>query len=274
MGKLLKVDFKRVLKDKLFLIMCILAAVFGLITPLLTGGISILIGEGGETAVEMLGLPSTAQSSFFQAMMFGSDMSLIAPILLAIILCKDFGSGTVRNKLIGGYSRTQIFFSMYLVCTVVLFGVVLLTGLLSMGISLFFFPFRAEGESMGYFFGSMGLEVLVYLLIGGIISWLCALRKNVGLVIVIYAAMSIGLSLITVIFSGLIVLLEDMGGYDTLLTVLRAIQTVNICDISMAIGNGSGYETKELVGYILAPLAETGLLLGWSVLKFKKRDLK
>lgn len=273
MANLLKVDFKRVLKDKLFLIMCILAGVFGLITPLLTGGISLLVGEEGSSAVAMLGLAATAQDNFFQAMMFGSDMGLIAPILLAIILCKDFGSGTVRNKLIGGYSRTQIFFSMYLVCTVVLFGVVLLTGLLSMGVSLFFFPFSGEGQTVGSFFGSLGLEVLVYLAICAMLSWLCALRKNVGIVIVLYAALTIGLSLITMILSGVIMLLENLGGYDTLLMVLRAIQTVNICDISMSIG-GTGYETKELLGYIIVPLAETGLLLGWSVLKFKKRDLK
>jgi ABC-type transport system involved in multi-copper enzyme maturation permease subunit len=230
-----------------------------------------------EETVELMkaaGMGMTAQGQFFDAFSVGNNLGLIAPVLLAIILCKDFSFGTVRNKIIGGYSRKQIVLSMYLVCLTVLFGIMFLHALLSLAVSLIFFPFRDAGQTFGYFIGSLGLEVLVYLLVAALVCWLCALRKNVGLVIVVYVAVVLGLSLVAGILSGVELVMTEFGGNETALKIIRFFQNINVYNFALVIGKGTGYEAKELLSYILTPLAGTGLILGWSVLRFKKRDLK
>ena len=96
MLNLLKTDLKRVLKDKLFIILCIIAGVFSLITPLLYKGLYVLMG--GD---DFLGMFS-AKGLFFRSFVPGDNLGLIAPVLVAIALCKDFSHGTVRNKIISG----------------------------------------------------------------------------------------------------------------------------------------------------------------------------
>lgn len=277
MSNLLVVDFKRVLKDKLFLILCILAAAFSIVLTLLMGGIySIVDGETAEF-LAVMGMSQTAKSQFFTSFSLGDNMGLVAPILLAIVLCKDFSAGTVRNKIISGSSRFSIVMSMYIVCLVVLFGVMFLHALLTLLISLIFFPFQETAmtaASFGHMLTSLGLEFLLYGLVSAIVCWLCALRKNVGLVIVCYVALVLGLSLVAGILQGVGMVLEEVGGHDTAVKVIDFFQSINIFSFMGAIGRGSGYEKKELLNYILVPLVGTGLLLGWSVLKFNKKDLK
>jgi ABC-type transport system involved in multi-copper enzyme maturation permease subunit len=194
MTNLLAVDFKRILKDKLFLIVCILAAVFAVMTPLLY---TLLLG-GMEDMLGAVGLSMSAKSQFFDSFSLGNNLGLIAPVLFAIILCKDFGQGTLRNKLISGNARASILLSMFTVTFVVLFGVMLLHALLTLGLALFFFPY-AEGTAfslgeLGYFFTSLALELVLYVFLAALVVWLCAVMKNVGLVIVGYIAIVMGMT--------------------------------------------------------------------------------
>ena len=111
MFNLLKTDFKRILCDKLFLVLCIIGGAFAVFTPLLYKVLFSLI-----EAEEFLNMTVNAKSLFFTAFSPSDNFGLILPILLAIILCKDFSHGTVRNKLICGYSRKKVFLSMYIAC--------------------------------------------------------------------------------------------------------------------------------------------------------------
>jgi hypothetical protein len=99
MKGLLKADFKRVFKDKLLIVMGILAVVFALITPLLY---ALLFSGANEMVAGMVGGIVSAKSNFFASFSVGNNLGLIAPVLLAIVLCKDFSFGTVRNKIIAG----------------------------------------------------------------------------------------------------------------------------------------------------------------------------
>lgn len=276
-ANLLKVDFKRVLKDKLFLVMCILALVFSTINPLLMGGIQSIMDDESLQMVEAAGMTLTGQGQFFDAFTFGNNLGIIAPVLIAIILCKDFSAGTIRNKIISGYQRSRIFLSMYIVCLAVLFGVMLIHGLLTLAISLIFFPFQSSPvtlSSFGYFMGSLGLEFLMYMLIAALVCWLCALRKNVGLVIVLYVAIVMVMTLLAGILVGVKEVMVFIGGNDTAVKVIDFFQSINVFYSETYIGQGTGYETKELLSCILTPLVGTGAVLLWSILKFNKKDLK
>ena len=103
MRSLLKADFKRVLKDKLLLVMGILAVVFAAFTPLLY---AVMFSSMEMVDDPMVSSLISGKMQFFASFSMGNNLGLIAPVLLGIALCKDFSFGTVRNKIIAGKSRT------------------------------------------------------------------------------------------------------------------------------------------------------------------------
>ena len=281
MLKLLKVDFKRVFKDKLFLVMCILAVVFAAVTPLLYvaifGSLGVDTDEMSE-ALEAMGMAINAKSMFFQSFSLGNNLGLILPVLLSIILCKDFSHGTVRNKIIGGNSRTSIFMSMYSVCFCVLFGVMVLHALLTMLISLIFFPYQSTAfvaSDIGYFLLSLLFEALLYAFVSALVSFLCACTKNMGLAIVGYVAIVMIMSVVTSIlqFGALMVPVAD-GGDSTILKAIEFLQDINVFNFATVVGVGTKYSVREILCCILSPtLSALGLTL-FGIFKFKRKDIK
>ncbi|MBE6535504.1 MAG: hypothetical protein E7677_02650 [Ruminococcaceae bacterium] len=281
MLKLLKVDFKRVFKDKLFLVVCILAGVFAVVTPLLYvaifGSIGVETNEMSET-LEALGMAINAKSMFFQSFSLGNNLGLILPVLLAIILCKDFAHGTVRNKIISGKSRTSIFLSMYSVCFCVLFGAMVLHALLTMLISLIFFPYQSTefvASDIGYFLLSLLFEALIYVFVAALVSFLCACTKNMGLAIVGYVAVVMIMSVLTSIlqFGALMVPVAD-GGDSVALKVIEFLQDINLFNFSTVIGVGTKYSAREVLCCILSPTILSAGITLLGIFKFKKKDIK
>ena len=281
MLKLLKVDIKRVLKDKLFFVMCILAVVFAVITPLLYVAIFASIGlDGGEMSetLDALGMTIDAKTLFFQSFSIGNNLGLIAPVLLAIILCKDFSHGTVRNKIISGSSRTSIFMSMYSVCFLALFTVMTLHALLTLLISLVFFPYQATelvASDIGYFFLSLLFEALLYLFVAALVSVLCACTKNTGVAIVGYVAIVMIMSVLVSILQIGALMIPTIDGEDSLvLKTVEFLQNINVFNYASVIGIGAKYSLREILCCILSPSILAGGLTALGIFSFKKKDIK
>ena len=281
MLRLLKVDFKRVLKDKLFLVMCILAVVFAAVTPLLYvaifGTLGVETGEMGEM-LDALGMSINAKSMFFQSFSLGNNLGLILPVLLAIILCKDYSHGTVRNKIISGNSRTSIFLSMYSTCFTVLFGVITLHALLTLLISLIFFPYQSTAfvaSDIGYFFLSLLFEALLFLFVAALVSFLCACTKNMGLAIVGYVAIVMIMSVVTSILQfGAIMLPVADGESSFALNAVEFLQDINVFNFAAVIGVGTKYSVREILCCVLSPVISTIGLTAFGIFKFKSKDIK
>ena len=198
MFDLLKADLKRVFKDKLFMILCIIAGAFILFTPLLYKALFSAIDME-----DMMGMAINAKTLLFAAFSPSSDLGLIMPILVMIVLCKDFSQGTVRNKIICGKSRSQIFLSMLITCIIVMCGVMLAYGLLILLVSLTVFDYQAAPftvSDFGYLMISLGLEMLIYVFIASLVCFFIVFMKNAGLAIVMYFAVNF-LSIISSILS-------------------------------------------------------------------------
>jgi len=274
MVELIKSDFRRVLKDKLFMVVCILAAAFALITPLLYKAIFSSLDPSMEA---MMAGTVLAKDNFFSAFSLGNNFGFVMPFLLAIVLCKDFSHGTVRNKVISGHSRTSIFLSLYTVCATVMWVLTLLHALLTLFVSLMFFEYQGSpflASDFVYLLESLCYEMLVFLCLAAFVSWLCVSMKNVGLVIVLYAAASLGLTMISAILQvGIWALSSDSGSANTV-EVLEFIQRINIFNSYMYIGNGTSYTLKDVAYNVLVPVIGTAGLLGWGTLKFNRKDLK
>ena len=163
MRNLLKTDIQRVLKDRLFMILCIIAGAFALVGPLLYKLLFNALEV--EEMLGMLGMSVNGKSLFFNAFKPGDNFGLVAPILLAVILCKDFSHGTIRNKIICGKSRTSIFFSLFSTALIFICGIMLAHALITLAIALLFFEYQEAAftwKDFGYLILSVGFEMLVF----------------------------------------------------------------------------------------------------------------
>lgn len=274
MKGLLKADFKRVLKDKLLIVMGILAVVFALFTPLLYA--LLFSGENVSVTGLLSGFVS-AKSTFFSSFSIGNNIGLIAPVLLSIALWKDFSYGTVRNKIIAGKSRTAIFMSLFITCSVIFVAVMLLHGFVTLGVSLIFFDYQPTPftwSDFWYFVESLALDILMLLFVSAMLSWLCACMKNVGLVIVLYIAISFILTLAASIITIVLTVLQATGGKESTVATLEFINKINVTNSAAYIGTGTEYTMKDLL-YLTVPATVSILgFLGLGLWRFNKKDLK
>ncbi len=275
MRELIKSDFRRVFKDKLILILCIIGAAFALVTTLMYRGLFALVDD--DSLGDMMSDMVTAKSQFFAAFSLGNNFGLIVPVLLAIVLCKDFSYGTVRNKIIGGHTRKNIFLSLFIVCAVSMFAVIFLHALLTLFVSLIFFDFQSTPFELNdalYFCLSLMLEVFVYIFAAALLSYMCASFKNVGVVIVIYVALSFAMTLISGMISGVLSVLE-MKSYSSITEdILNFIQRINLFYSYAYIGTGSKYSLSDILYIVLPSIIGTCGILSLGIVRFNKKDLK
>ena len=278
MSGLLRADFRRVMKDKLLLIMGILAAGFALIMPLLYYVLfSAMDVPQDDMVAGMVAGYMSGKTLFFGAFSSGSNFGLIAPVLLAIVLRKDFSYGTIRNKIIAGKSRSQIFLSLFTTCSVVLIGVMMLHAFITLGISLILFDYQTApftAADFWYFLASLGFEVLVLLFMSSLLSWLCTCMKNVGLVIVLYVAFMFFLVLTGSILQVVMSIMESIGGYEDTVSILRFIDRINIGSSVSYIGSGTAYTAKDVLYLTIPPVLGILGFTGLSLWRFNKKDLK
>ncbi len=278
MKGLLKADFSRVFKDKLLIVLGVLAVVFAVTLPLIYAALFHGTGATEDEAIsQMLSGFISAKAQFFASFSLGNNLGLIVPVLLAIVLWKDFSYGTVRNKIIAGKSRASIFFSMFTTASAILIGVMLLHAFLTLGVSLLFFEYQAEeftSADLWYFLESLGFEILVLLCVSALISFLCAGMKNVGLVIVLYVAFAFALVLVGSILQAVILVLGVIPEYEDLVSVLRFFDRINIGSAATYIGTGTSYTARDVLYLTLPPVFGLCGFLGLGLLCFSKKDLK
>ena len=247
------------------MIVCIIGGAFALVTPLLYKVLFSAID-----AEELLGAVTSAKSIFFEAFLPGSNFGLIVPVLLSIIICKDFSFGTIRNKIIIGKSRVSIFLSMFISSATVLCATVLAHALLTLFISLIFFDYQAgqfTAGDFGYLMLSILFEMLVYIFIAALISFLSVFMKNVGLAIVMYIAINFIFTII-----GSIVMVASLIAEEKNI-ILEFLHNINIFTSSL-IGTGSSYEFKDIMYIVLTPIIGTSLFVFLGITVFKKKDIK
>ena len=106
------------------------------------------------------------------------------------------------------------------------------------------------------------------------LSWLCACMKNVGLVIVLYIAISFILTLAGSVIQMVLLFMEGMGGKESTISVLRFIDRINVTSGAVYIGAGTKYTMKDIL-YLTVPAIVSILgFLGLGLWRFNKKDLK
>ena len=193
MGALIKVDFLRILKNKLFMIGAIIAGSFAILYPLLYFGIDSL--EDGT----LNGVTPTYQ------MLSVMPVGFILSLFLSIIAGQEYSFGTIRNKIIIGKKRSHIYFSIFLTTTTVFMAMMIFATLLTSAVSLVFFKnFFPEGYKIGKFFMTIGFCLLSFLAMSSlIILFSTGLNKVALSIIIIGAGSSLFGSILPLILAGI-----------------------------------------------------------------------
>ena len=100
-------------------------------------------GLTGEE-MEMAGVIFNANSIIGSVFSLTNNIGLVIPAFAGILVCSDYSNGTLRNKVIAGNRRSQIYLSHLIVS--VLFSVILITiyAAMTTGLALLFFPFNRD----------------------------------------------------------------------------------------------------------------------------------
>ena len=268
MRNLYVTDLKRIFKDKLFIIACILAGLFAITNPIINKVLFELLDMG-----DLLDNLMNSKTIFFSAFVPGDNLGLIMPIFVSIIVCKDFSHGTVRNKIISGKSRVTIYFSHLFSVATVMCSLVLLHALLTLAVSLCFFPYQSTdftAADFGYLMVSILFEMVVYIAISAITTFFATCAKGVGICILLSLAVPFGLSIVGAIF---MVAAQFLDPSTVEFKVVEFINSLNIYTSSL-IGAGTSYTAKQVIYILLSPvLITTGTTL-IGVRRFSKKDLK
>lgn len=276
MTNLLKADFKRIFKDKLFFVVCIIGLVFAVLTPFINFGMLELLSSQGMQSEEiefLTGGQITAKYIFFMAFSPANDFGLIMPILFAVILCKDFSQGTVRNKILSGKSRSQIFLSTYISTAIMFVALILIYAFMSLGVSLILFDYSTTPFTINdfwYALGSVGLWIAVYLAISAIVCLIAYVMKNVGLTMVMVIAVSMGVSLI----GGLISMAGGMLQYSNQFLADLLTIVANALPFSASHGLGVSFNVVNVIVSLLASIAMAVGFVFLGIKVFNKKDLK
>lgn len=281
MKNLLRVDFKRVLKDKLFMVICIIALSCAVVMPMLYVSLFFFLGGGdiSETRelMSLLGVTLDAKYLFFDSLSIGNNLGLILPIFVGIIMFKDLSKGTIRNKIIGGYKRTSIFASNFIVSFTVMFGVIFAQAIVTLLVSLIFFPFQSTPFVIGDLWTlllSLLFDTLIYLLVSALVTFLCATKKSAGIVIVLYIAIALSFSILGSILQIAQLLVEVEGSSKFAVGFLEFIQNINVFNYGTTISGITKYTWSQALYFGLVPIIFTVGLLLLGIYKFNKRDLK
>ena len=264
MRNLIKTDLKRIVKDKLFLISLIIAAAFSLFTPLLYKALFSAMEMS-----DMVGMVVSTETLYLSSYSMGNNLGLIVPIFITIILGKDFGYGTMRNKLISGKSRESVYLSMFIAGSIVMCGVMLVHGVLTLLISMLLFG-AVKAEAIVTLLLSTLFAMLLCVMVGAIISFFIATMKNAGLAVVLYFAVNF---FFTIVGSITAVVLQFMSEAESAYGVLEFFNNINVFTSPILI-SGAEYGLAEVLYSVIPPIFFGALFTFFGMMIFKKKNLK
>ena len=289
MGRLLKSFFFKLSRDLTFRIVLIIGAGLALFMT----GLYLLIDLGIEglagNSIKFLTGPNMLLTSFNPTSNFG----LAIPICLITFICLEFSQGAIRNKIIAGHSKFQIYTSLVLSGLVLTFALLIVYCGLCTLIGTIFGGFDLKDPILlitmsiagayaepSYIVQMVLTAVVVYICIVSYTVFFAALFRSVGpcipVVIIVLIMLSLGGSLIASIGS----ILED----EALVNFVKIVDPLFVIsgggtEFSYVIKNDNpveyvSIETGAFVANIINNLVYAGIFYAGGALIFMKRDVK
>ena len=290
MGRLFKAFFFKLSRDLTFRIVLIIGAGIAFFVTALYLMIDLgMEGLSGEENIKFLTGPNMLLTSFNPVDNFG----LAIPICLITFICLEFTQGTIRNKIIAGHSKFQIYLSLILSGLVLTFALLIVYAGLCTLIGTIFGGFDlskpiiiitlsisgAYAEPI-YIWQMIITAVVVYIAIVSYTVFFAALFRNIGpcipVVIIVLMMLSLGGSIVAMIGE----VLES----DTLVNIVKVIDPLYVIsgggtEMKLVIENDNpnyyvSLETGSFVATIINNLVYAGIFFAGGALIFVKRDIK
>ena len=266
MNSLLKADFFALLKSKITYVVLFICLGFPILMVLVYVGLGKLMINLFEDVEQMVTLRDmfSAKSITFSAFSLTQNIGLIIPIFVGIITMADIRNGTIRNKVIIGKKRTQIYLSHLIVAIAFCVGMILVSFLMFFGASSIFFSYGPEvdAKQVESFFRGLCIGLLTFVYVASLSTFLALGTKSMPLTIIV--------TLVTVIVLSLFCTLSPLLPTDKYNYIFYAIPT---------------YANTQLISYEPLPLdiflfgvgsylvfSALNTVLG--ILLFNKTDLK
>ena len=191
MRSLLKADFFALLKSKLTYVVLFICLGFPILMVLIDLGLAkVIVDVSQEFEGEM---PLSISDMFsvkgitFSAFNLTSNIGLIVPIFVGIITMADIRNGTIRNKVIIGKNRTQIYLSHLIVSMAFCVGMIFISFLMFFGMSSIFFKYGAEvnGAAVLDFFKCLVIGLLTFAYVASLSTFLALSTKSMPLTIIV-----------------------------------------------------------------------------------------
>lgn len=152
MAKLLRFEFRKLLRGKIVYIIAAIAVAFvmlnGLVFVLLDNLLKELVEEGESF------ISSYSAYSFTKGALT-NNFTLIIGVFIAIYATEDFTHGTCKNLIAKGYSRIKVYFSKYITSLVAVMVMAILCFITALGFGLLLF-----NNDFGSVTDNVGLIVL------------------------------------------------------------------------------------------------------------------
>lgn len=255
MLNLLKVDAKRFKKDLIFKILLIVIVGFAVATVVLYKLISV--SSTDHDTAEFIANSLCGKELFINALSPSQTMGLLMPVLLGSILAKDYVNGTIRNKIISGYSKRQIYISSLLV--VLGFGLFafLLNGFLNLALGSIFFGFGTiNATEIGHLFINLGISTIVFIVFLSLTTMVCHLTKSVAGTIMIVLGFTIAISIIGSILANV----PNLNSFAHFILMINPIIQVSNLDCSALTTEAILYPVICSIIYIMGS-ASIGVLI-------------
>lgn len=227
MFNLIKADLFRIKKDKNLIIALIIMGVFAIITPLVY---AIMNNVGGEDLAELeqmgMNLSFNGKFMFTSAMSLTQNFGMILPLLAGILVCKEFGMGTIRNKIISGHTKRNVYISLLLSTMIFVVSLYVIYELIALifGSIVLGYGTEINGKEILFVLKSLLAGILIYAAITALLVFISTLTRSIGLTIVLQIVSVLILTLIGSVYS-------FPGMPEAVETVTKAIPTYQIARI-------------------------------------------
>ena len=296
MGRLIKSFFFKLSRDLTFRIVLIIGAGIAFFMAALMLFIDVAsgaLGGGEDASIKMLTGPNMLLSSFSPVDNFG----LAIPICLITFICLEFTQGTIRNKIIAGHSKFQIYTALFISGLVLTFSLLIVYVGLCTLLGTIFGGFNLDdpvinmsslsamlasgAHADGAYIAQMLVTALVvYIAIVSFTIFFATLFRNIGpcipIVVIVLMMLALGGTMVT--------LIADALENDTLVNIVKILDPLFVIS-----GGGLDYdivvvgevtkpilkiETSAFIATIINNIVVAGAFFAGGALIFSKRDVK
>lgn len=201
MLNLLKSDFYKVIKSKLFVV---ILSIVGIASIVFTG-VYALVNYLASSEVDATYM--TFQTSVTSSLSLTTNVGIIVPIFAGIIICNDITSGSLRNKVIIGKDRTLIYISHFIVSMVFNIGIMVVYAGLSAIWGIILLPTTGFDALSFFTFLISGLFAFAFL--SSFTTFVALSTKSVPLTIILTIIINVALSFIIAIIPEIFLFLPD-----------------------------------------------------------------